>query len=145
MSVRLLIDAEAKFRACGRVCFDERVDNLELLKKIVKDQSEVCPQGRSQLGMNNCITKEAYTQWVNDKVEEVLLPFLLEPYMNILQPVLTIVPTFEVGKLKETIKILEKENDDLRSNFGRLTREMEDFELNLNYKRIMTSQAIGEA
>lgn len=95
--------------------------------------------------MNNCITKEAYTQWVNDKVEEVLLPFLLEPYMNILQPVLTIVPTFEVGKLKETIKILEKENDDLRSNFGRLTREMEDFELNLNYKRIMTSQAIGEA
>lgn len=33
--------------------------------------------------------------------------------MNIQQPVLGVVPTSEVGKLKETIENLEKENVDL--------------------------------
>lgn len=47
--------------------------------------------------------------------------------------------------LKKTIKSLEKENVDLWSNLGRLTREKEDFELNLNQKRAMTSQTVEEA
>lgn len=64
--------------------------------------------------------------------------------MNVQQHVLTVVPTSEVGKLKETIKNLEKENVDLRSNLGRLMREKEDLELNLNQKREMTSQAVEE-
>lgn len=33
--------------------------------------------------------------------------------MNILHHVFAVVPTFEVGKLKDTIKSLEKENSDL--------------------------------
>lgn len=84
----------------------ERVDNPELLKKIVRSCREVHPQGRYKLGKKNCIVKEAYTQWVKDRVEEILLPFPLEPSMNILQHVLTVVTTSEVGKLKETIKSL---------------------------------------
>lgn len=61
-------------------------------------------------------------QWVKNKVEEILLPFPFEPSMNIKQLALTVIPTSEVGKLKEIIKNLEKENADLRSNIGRLTR-----------------------
>lgn len=65
--------------------------------------------------------------------------------MNIQHHVLTVVPTFEDGRLKETIKSLEKENVDLRSDLGRLTREKEGLELNLNQKREMTSQVVEEA
>lgn len=46
----------------------EGVDNLELLKKIIRAWREICPQGRSQLGKKNCIAKEAYTQWVKDRI-----------------------------------------------------------------------------
>lgn len=74
-----------------------------------------------------------------------MLPFPFEPSMNVLQSVLTVVPNFEVGKLKESTKILEKENADLRYNLSRLTREKEDLKLNLNQKRSMTSQAVEEA
>ncbi|XP_050909221.1 uncharacterized protein LOC127122996 [Lathyrus oleraceus] len=91
----------------------EGVDNLELLKKIVRAWREVHIQGRDELRKKNCIAKEAYTQWVKDKVEEILMPFLFEPSMNIQQPIIIIVPTSEVGKLKETIKSLEKYNVDL--------------------------------
>lgn len=72
-------------------------------------------------------------------VEEILLSFLFEPYMNILQPVLAVVPTYEVGKLKETIKILEKESINILSNIGRIIRDKEDLEINLNHKIAMTS------
>lgn len=66
----------------------EGVGNLELLKKILKAWREVRPQGRSELGMKNCIAKKAYTQWVKDRIEELLLTFPLVPSMNILQPIL---------------------------------------------------------
>lgn len=39
----------------------EGVDNLEFLRKIVRAWREVRLQGRSELGKNNCIAKEAYT------------------------------------------------------------------------------------
>lgn len=61
----------------------EGVDNTELLKKIVIAWREVCLQGRAELGKRNCITKEAYTQWVKDRVEEIMLSFPSEPFMNI--------------------------------------------------------------
>lgn len=93
----------------------------------------------------NCIAKEAYTQWVRDRVEEIMLPFPFEPSMSIPQPMLAIIPTSKVGKLKETIKILEKENADLRSNLGCLTKENKDMKLNLKQKRILTPQAVEES
>lgn len=83
------------------------------------------------MGKRNCIAKEAYTQWV----KEVLLPFPSEPYMSIKPSKLIVVPIFKVDKLKETIKVLEKENVDLRSNLGNITLEKENFKLNLNQKR----------
>lgn len=88
---------------------------------------------------------EAYTQWVKERIEDILFPFPFGPSMNIQQSVLIVVPTSEVGKLKDTFKSLEKENTDLRSNLGRLTREKEDLELNLNQKRALTLQAVEEA
>lgn len=71
-------------------------------------------------------------QWVKDRVEEMLLSFPFEPSMNILQPMLAVVPTSKVGRLKETFKSLEKENVDFLSILSRLTREKENLELNLN-------------
>lgn len=38
----------------------EEVDNPELLRKIIIAWREVRPQGRSELGKKNYITKEAY-------------------------------------------------------------------------------------
>lgn len=57
--------------------------------------------------------KEAYTQWVQERVKEFLLPFPPEPSM-IIKPVEPIVaPISEVEKLKGIIKALEKDNADL--------------------------------
>lgn len=61
----------------------EGVDNLELLKKIVRAWREVRLQGMIELGKRNCIAKEAYTQWVKGMVEEIMLSFPSEPSMNI--------------------------------------------------------------
>lgn len=59
------------------------------------------------------MTKEAYTQWVKGRVKEVLLSFPPEPSMNIKYVVSVVVPISEIDKLKEVIKVLEKENVDL--------------------------------
>lgn len=47
---------------------------------------------------------------INDRVEEIMFLFPLDPSMNNLEHVLIVVPTFEVGKLKVNIKSLVKEN-----------------------------------
>lgn len=59
------------------------------------------------------------------------------------KPFIGFIPNENV--LKKTIKILEKENTDLQSSLGRLTREKEHLEHNLNQKREMKSQAVEEA
>lgn len=46
----------------------EGADNSEFLKKIIRAWGEICRQGRAELGKRNCIAKEAYTQWVKEKV-----------------------------------------------------------------------------
>lgn len=53
----------------------EGVYKPELLNKIVKAWREIRPQGRSELGNKNCIAKEASTQEVKDRVEEILFHF----------------------------------------------------------------------
>ncbi|XP_050897187.1 uncharacterized protein LOC127104006 [Lathyrus oleraceus] len=123
----------------------EAVDNPDLLRKKVIDWREVRSQGRSELGKKNHIAKEAYTYWVKDRVEEIMFSFPFEPSMNNLQPVLAIVPTSELGKIKETMKSLEKEDADLQSNLGKIMRDKEDLELSLNQKRAMTSRVVEEA
>ncbi|XP_050897300.1 uncharacterized protein LOC127104140 [Lathyrus oleraceus] len=110
----------------------EGFNNMESLKKIFKPWREFLLQGRVELGKRNFISKKAYTQLVKVRVEEIMFPFPSNPSMNIQQPIITVVPTSEVGKLRKTIKSLEKENADLQSNLGRLTREREELELNLN-------------
>ena len=47
----------------------EGVDNSEFLKKIARAGRKVRPQGRSELGKKNLFAKEAYMQWVKEKVE----------------------------------------------------------------------------
>ncbi|XP_050895583.1 uncharacterized protein LOC127102222 [Lathyrus oleraceus] len=122
----------------------ERVDNIELLNNIVRAWREVRLQGRSELRKKNCIAKEAYTHWVKDRFEEIIFPFSFDPSTNIQHPMLTVFPTSKV-KLKESIKRLDKEKVDILSNLGSLTREKEDLELNLNQKRVMTSQEVEGA
>ena len=52
--------------------------------------------------------------------------------MNIKPVELVVVPISEIEKFKEVIKVLEKENDDLWSNIGKLTLDRENLKLNLN-------------
>lgn len=67
----------------GDFVLHEGVNNPELLKKIARACREVRLQGMDELGKRNYIAKEAYTQWVKDKVEEIMLSFSFEPSMNI--------------------------------------------------------------
>lgn len=50
----------------------------------------------------------------------------------------TVLPVFvysEVHRLKETIKALEKKNENIRSDLGKVTLEKENLKLNLSQKR----------
>lgn len=42
----------------------------------------------------------------------------------------------KIDELKETIKLLKKDNDDLRSDIGKLTLEKENLKFNLNQKKV---------
>lgn len=63
------------------------------------------------------------------------MPFPLEPSMRTQPPKYYVVHISEVNKLKDTIKVLEKENVCIRSNVSRLTREKEDLKINLKQKK----------
>lgn len=64
--------------------------------------------------------------------------------MNIKSIEHVVVPISEVDKLKEVIKVLEKENVDLQSNIGKLTLDKENLKLNLNQKRERALKAVNE-
>lgn len=50
----------------------------------------------------------------------------------------------KVDKLEKTIKLLEKENSDLRSDLGKLTLEKENLKFNLNKKRERVFKSVEE-
>lgn len=96
------------------------------------------------MGKKNCIAKEAYTKWVKDRVNEILLPFPYEPSMRIKPPEPVIHQTSEVDELKRVIKALEKENDDIKSRLGKISLEKETLRFNLNQKRDRVRRADNE-
>lgn len=57
----------------------------------------------------------------------------------------SIVPISQVDKLKDAIKLLEKENENLQSDLGRFTQEKEDLKINLNQKREHTLKVVEVA
>lgn len=122
----------------------EGVDNSEFQKRIVQAWGDIHRHGRAELGKKDCIAKEAYTQWVKERVKEFLLSFPSEPSMIIkpVEPVVT--PISEVDKLKGIIKTLEKENADLPSNLGKLTLEKENLKFKLNQKRDRAAKTAKE-
>lgn len=122
----------------------EGVDNSEFQKRIVRAWGDIHRHGRAELGKKTCITKEAYTQWVKERVKEFLLPFSPEPSMiiKLVEPV--VVPNSEVDKLKGIIEALEKENVDLQSNLGKLTLEKENLKFKLNQKRDRATEPAKE-
>ncbi|XP_050897338.1 uncharacterized protein LOC127104180 [Lathyrus oleraceus] len=120
------------------------VEESELIKKIVKAWGSICPQGRAEMGKKNCITKEAYTNWVKSRVSEVLLSFPPEPSMNLQSSELENQPNSEMDELKKVIKTLEKENADLRSKLAKISLEKETLKFNLNQKRDRVRQVDDE-
>ncbi|XP_050916338.1 uncharacterized protein LOC127131461 [Lathyrus oleraceus] len=130
----------------GVECFVlyEGIEDPELVKKIVKAWGEICLQGRAEMGKKNCVAKEAYTKWVKDMVNEILLPFPYKPSMSIKPPEPVIHQTSEVDKLKRVIKALEEENADLKSRLGKISLEKETLKFNLNQKRARVHQVDDE-
>ncbi|XP_050878165.1 uncharacterized protein LOC127081983 [Lathyrus oleraceus] len=122
----------------------EGVEDPELVKKIVKVWGVIFPQGREEIGKKNCISKEAYTKWVKDRVSEILWPFSLEPSMSIKPLEAVIHQTSKVDELKRVIKALEKENVDLKSRLCKISLEKETLKFNLNQKRDKVHQADDE-
>ncbi|XP_050918802.1 uncharacterized protein LOC127136263 [Lathyrus oleraceus] len=131
-------------KSVGGFVLYEGVEELELIKKIVKVWGSIYPQGRAEMGKKNGIAKEAYTSWVKSRVSEVLLPFSPEPSMNIqpLEPENQ--PNSEVDELKKVIKTLKKENVDLKSRLGKISLETETLKFNLNQKRDRVRQEDDE-
>ncbi|XP_050920369.1 uncharacterized protein LOC127138005 [Lathyrus oleraceus] len=122
----------------------EGVDNPKLLKKIIKDLGEICPQGRAEMGKKNCIAREAYTRKVKNMVKEMLSPFPSESSMSIKPPEFTINHISEVDKLKGIINALEKENVNLRSSLGKISLEKENLKFNMNQNRDKALQEDNE-
>ncbi|XP_050897305.1 uncharacterized protein LOC127104145 [Lathyrus oleraceus] len=122
----------------------EDVEDPELVRKIVKAWVAICTQGRAKMGKKNCISKEAYTKLVKDRVNEILLPFPFEPSMSIKPSEPMIHQTYEIDELKRVIKALEKENTDLKYILGKISLEKETLKFNLNQKRARVRQADDE-
>lgn len=125
----------------------EGVEYVNMMKRIRRAWGKVHRIGKKELGKQNYIVVESYTYWVKYRAKSIKLPYPWEPSMSFKTPMpfVVVVVVLKEDVLKKTINNLEKENADLRSNIGRLTREKEDLELNLNKKRAMASQVVKEA
>lgn len=64
--------------------------------------------------------------------------------MNIRSLEHVVVPISKVDKLKEVIRVLKKENVDLRSNICKLTLDKENLKINLNQKRERALKVVNE-
>lgn len=110
-----------------------------MMKRIRRAWGKVYHIGKKELEKENWTTVESYTEWVKSRAKSIKLPYPREPSMGFKAPRPFVVVIPKENILKKTIKGLEKENANLRSNLGRLAREKEDLELNLNQKRSITS------
>lgn len=111
------------------------VEDSEMLKRICRAWGKIHCIRKKELGKQNCIALSPYTYWVRPRAKTIKFPYLWEPSMSLKPTRLPVVSVYEVDELKETIKALEKESVDLRSDLGKLTLERENLKLNLNQKR----------
>lgn len=93
------------------------------MKRIHRAWGKILHIGKNELSKHNYIALKSYTNWVEPRSKIVKLPYPWEPSMsvNLSKSHIAFVPEEDV--LKETIKALEKENANLRSNLGKLIRE----------------------
>ncbi|XP_050914797.1 uncharacterized protein LOC127129703 [Lathyrus oleraceus] len=101
----------------------EGVENPELMKKVHIAWGKIQRVRKKELGKKLCTVTASYADWVKSRAKVIKLPYPWEPSMCIktIKPSASIV--FEVDRLKETIKKLEKENTGLRSSLIKVTSE----------------------
>ncbi|XP_058765972.1 uncharacterized protein LOC131639498 [Vicia villosa] len=95
------------------VCF-EKGTNPEGLEKVRSAWNKIHTEDRTTLGGKNAIAKKAYTEWVEERVKERLLPFpKVSPLYEQPPEILTAtVPTEEYNQVHvENIRLREKGED----------------------------------
>lgn len=135
---------EPKAKLLEEFLIAEGVEDADIIKRIRRAWGKVHCIGKKELGKENCVTVESYIKWVKSRAKSIKLPYPWDPSMGFKAPKPFVAVILEENVLNKTIKSLENENAELRSNFGRLTREKEDLKLKLNQKRATTSQAVEE-
>lgn len=60
------------------ILHDRDTTHWELLRRIICASEKVHTKG-SELKRENATTKESYTQWVTERVQQVKLPFVIDP------------------------------------------------------------------
>lgn len=87
---------------------DEGDGDPELLKRIRRTWGKVHLIVKKELGKQNCIYMEPYTDWIKAEVKIVKISYPWEPSISLKPPRPSIVHVSEVDKLKDTTKLLEK-------------------------------------
>jgi DNA repair exonuclease SbcCD ATPase subunit len=128
----------------------ETVD-LELWNRIKKSWFKV---EKSVVGRKNCLAREAYTQWVKNRILDIKLPFITVVPMVPQEPEpLVTISKEEVEALKSQIEQLKKENEELQfkyfsaqgdaKNFKR-ERDAKDEEIQECKKKVKEAQGREE-
>ncbi|XP_050896955.1 uncharacterized protein LOC127103765 [Lathyrus oleraceus] len=119
----------------GELLLAEGVENPDLMKKVRRAWGKIHHIGKKELGKQTCTTTVLYSTWVKSRAKMIKLSYRWEPSMSIktIEPLVATI--LEVGRRKETIRKLEKENANLRSSLGKVTSERDALKTNLSQKR----------
>lgn len=113
----------------------EGVENEEMVKKVRRAWGKIYHIVKKDLGKQICTVTISYSAQIKSRVKMIKLSYPWEPSMSFKTIKSSVATISEVDWLKETIKTLEKENDDLWSSLGKVTLDKETLKLNLNQKR----------
>jgi hypothetical protein len=128
-------------------------DNPELWGKVKRAWRRI---DKTLMGKKNCLAKEAYTQWVKDRVLQIRMPFATTTPITYVspepEPIITISKE-EADALKNQIAQLKKENEELQfkcfsaqgdaKNFKR-ERDAKDEEIQECKKKVKEAQGREE-
>ncbi|KAK2397299.1 hypothetical protein QL285_058884 [Trifolium repens] len=145
-----MVDAPSEITLTPFVLKKETVD-LELWGRIKRAWFKV---EKSVVGRRNCLAREAYTQWVKNRILNIKLPFIsvVPVVVEEPEPIITISKE-EADTLRNQIAQLKKENEELQfkcfsaqgeaKNFKR-ERDAKDEEIQECKKKVKEAQAREE-
>lgn len=115
----------------GFVLHDQGTKNPYMLQRIIRSWEKVHKKG-IKLGKKNDVAKEPYTQWVKERVQQIKLPFTIDPLYcsDSHEPIPISVE--EVNELKETVAQLEHEKEQMQQSLYHVAYERNELKFDLS-------------